>query len=225
MNKLLIGLLALSIAGNAFLLLKPKEAMVKELQPEKVVITETETVTLEDKEIKFKYARTKKELEILKEEFAAVQNELKLLNDRIEVANLDKELTVTEIDTSPDSQPTKEYFEKAQKQKKTLESLFQSEEVDSQWAYTYQDKISRVLNARGDTSLYEISQLECKTSVCKLSIKPFRNSEGSRMASGMNAMMSIGKDKELSGYITTLKFGNKDEQETVELYIAKRTEI
>lgn len=225
MNKLLISLLAVSVAGNIYLVLNPQETEVetRQSEPEQLIKTELKTVTVADEGLKDNYDKVLKQLVDSEAKLLAVQNELDLLNQRIELTKLDEELKMPSIELDENGHPKQEVLDKFKGKEDSIKELYEKEAVDSQWAYAAQDQLNQVLNEHGDTSLYEIQELECKSSVCKVSLNPYSESSGSGMAAGMNAMMSISKSKEMRGYITSFHFNDtdKDEGQQVELFIAK----
>ncbi len=224
MNKIIIGLLSISLATNAYLLGKPKEVVIKESEPEKVVVKETGTVTVTDKSLQVKYDALMAELTETKNELASAKSELELVNDRIALAELNEELkNIKAIELDKDGKPNGDTLDKFKQREESFADLYKKESIDESWAYETKSLINQVLLEKGDLSLYEISSLECKTTICEASLNPYNDSSGSGMAAGMNAMMSISQDKKMEGYITSFHFDDKELTSSgqVRLYIAK----
>lgn len=216
MNKVLIGLLAISVGANVFLLTKPKDVVVKQSEPEKVIVKETETVVRDDIELKAKLKKVEAKLAQTKQALAKLKNEQELTKERQDLAKLEKDISISYLSGED---LNKELAEKALKKQENVVQIFEKEAVDETWAYQTQDTINRIIHEHGDTSLYEIQGLLCKTTTCKLTLEPFSKSEGAKMMAGMNASMSLSKNKELSRHRTS--FSMNAETNSLDVYITK----
>lgn len=216
MNKILIGLLAISVVGNIFLLTKPKDVVVKQSEPEKVIVKETETVVMDDTELKAKLKKVEAELTQTKQALAKLKAEQELEKERLELAKLEKDISISHLSGEDIN---KELAEKALKKQENVVKIFEKEVVDEAWAYQTQDTINRIIHEHGDTSLYEIQELQCKTTTCKLTLEPFSKAEGAKMMAGMNASMSLAKNKELSRHRTSFNMNTKTN--SLDVYITK----
>ncbi|NVJ66189.1 MAG: hypothetical protein HWE16_06850 [Gammaproteobacteria bacterium] len=222
MNKILIGLLALSIVGNAYLLIKPKEVVVEKSEPEKVVVKETEVVTLDDEELKEKHKALETKLSETELKLANALNELELIKDREALAKLSEEVSdENTIKAIEDGTLDEDFAKKIEQEREDTKKLFEKEAIDEAWAYQTQDAINNVIHEHGDVSLYGVSSLSCKTTICKVILKPVHNSEGAGMMAGMNASFALNKDETLKGYKTSFSFDHENNSQEVELFIHK----
>lgn len=212
MNKVLIGLLVVSIAGNVYFLTKPEKVVVEKLEPEVILKKEIETITIDNPELVDKLEKLERELAQEKQNLTRFKNE----KERQELAKLDKDVSISHFSSGD---VDKELAEKAMEQQQNIVKVFENEAVDEIWAYQTQDTINRIIYESGDTSLYQTQEIKCKTTTCKVTLEPFSKAEGAKMMAGMNASMSLAKSKELISHKTS--FNINTDANSIDVYITK----
>ncbi len=221
MNKILIGLLALSVAGNIYFLVKPSEIIVKKSEPEKKVVTEIETIKVQDKSTLNKLDLANEKIAGLEKELLKLRAELDLIKDREALDKLSKQID-QELLESLDTKVSKQAAAEAlAKRTNMVKELFEKESVNESWAYQTQDAITNTIYAHGDTSLYEIKELVCKSTVCKMELKPFSNSKGVEMMVSINASMAFNENEHLREFKRNFHFDTYKASGVLEVYISK----
>ncbi len=155
MNKLLIGLLTLSIAGNTYLILKPKDVVVQKSEPETVIVKEEKFI--ESDKYKDKYLAATLEIRNLKKmlEFKSEYS----LNEDISQEMLNKFLET-------------EMLEKISKDSVKGFEAFHSEQIDPIWSRKVESAFFDVVNINADVENYNFSDVECKSTTCRMRITP-----------------------------------------------------
>ncbi len=162
MNKIIIGLLTISLATNAYLLFKPKEVVVTELEPEKVVVQEKELI--KDLELEKKYQAALLEI-------ASLNNLLKNAetNDT-EVSITPEEVAKNELKEQIITEGYKKHL--SNQSKKGMEAFY-SEPVDPIWSHKVTSAIQAVINTEVEHDKYSLSNIECKSTTCRMSIRSY----------------------------------------------------
>ncbi len=223
MNKLLIGFLTLSVAGNAFLILKPKEIVAEKLEPEKVVVTETKTITVENFALKDQLQSMANKLSEAETEILRLQTEVELHEERLALNKLNGDIQkdTEENLASGVVKLTDEQMQRHEEKRKAIMELYSKESVDGSWAYQAQDDIRKALNDLGDSDSYSFDELSCKTTVCRLKLNPYKEGQAAKNMAIMNATMALvmqpNLDLEMSGAEHL-----KDVDEGVHIYVTKK---
>ncbi|NVJ66188.1 MAG: hypothetical protein HWE16_06845 [Gammaproteobacteria bacterium] len=223
MKKVLIGLLALSVAGNTYFLLKPKEIAIKEIQPEKVVVTETKTITLDDGVLQEQIRLLTNKLSKAEAEILRLQTEVDLHEERIALKKLNNDIQKeTQESLSSDVvKLTDEQMKRHEEKRKAIIALYSKESVDGVWAYQAQDEIRQALNDLGDSDSYSFDELSCKTTVCRLKLNPYKEGQAAKNMAIMNATMALVMQPNLDLQMSGAEH-LKDEDDGVLIYISKK---
>ncbi len=225
MNKIIIGLLVLSLSANAYLLFKPKEVTVKASEPETVVVAETEKITITDDEYRRKYEQISKKLATTEAELNRISAELDVFVEREALKKIEQDLMkgAEEKVTSGKFEITEEFAKKQDEKRKAIVALFKKESIEASWAFQTQDNIKQAIMEFGDVDAYEVGDLVCKTSVCKLKINLYKQGLAARNMAMMNATMAI----TMGGNVQGLQMSGgehltENEQNSVLIYLSKK---
>ncbi len=224
MNKFLMGLLMLSITGNIFQYLKPSEVVLENILPDKVIVKETETITLKDATLESDLKLSKDKLLEAEDEIARLQAELDLIKDREELAKLNKAVDkdIKELADDEQSKISEETLAKIQKEKEAIRNLYQQESVDETWAYQTQDSLRNALNEFGNPSAYELNQIECKTSICKIKMTPYKQIQNGSVMVGINTTMALSASNHLREFSTNMELHEDNGVHSATVYVYKK---
>lgn len=220
MNKVVYGVLAVSLVGNGYLLLNSDEKPQVEQPAKEVVVTEKEVITLEveDEKLRDKYQQALAEIEKYKQQLAEQEHKTELselLVNKLDEAEGEGTATGLSGTLDPDSEMIKEM--KAETDR--IKNAYKTESVDSSWASDTQSKISDALHEKGDLSLYDVTEIDCKASVCKMRIRPYSQSGGAGMAAGMNASFALDRIDGSTGLSTSFNVDSQTQE--VDVYITQ----
>ncbi|MRX27558.1 hypothetical protein [Kangiella sp. HZ709] len=222
MNKILISLLTLSIAGNAYLFFKPQEVLVETAEPEKIIVKETEVVSVKDHGALKALESANEKIAALENEMLKLQEELDLIKDREELAKLSKTIDDETMESIENVNVlSDETMKKMEQERQAMINLYEQEAVDSSWAYQTQDAITKALNESGDTSSYNVEDLQCKSTICKVNLKPYKQNEHSAVMAGISASSAIHMGSDLKGFDTKIKLDEKDGAHFTTMYLIK----
>ncbi|NVK21228.1 MAG: hypothetical protein HWD86_01805 [Kangiellaceae bacterium] len=224
MKNIVYIVAVLSLCLNGYLLFKPEVEKTVYVEKRVEVASEPEivTVTEVDQELEQKYAKALEEIERYKKELDSKENELIAYSDsdgestelaQNKVAEMSyKELSDEELD--------KKIMAKYQEDKKIIEDAFANEELDPIWGYQTQDLINAAIQKHGDLTKYSTENLQCKTNVCKMTIKPYTQNQSSAISAGMNASFSFHSNEALRDLGSS--FSMNEEHSEVEMFIWKK---
>lgn len=203
MNKVIYVLLGLSLAANGYFLFN------QNTQEEKVVVKET---IVEKQEIKHpaidkitQSASSNTNDSLDKEQFyldkiAELESELALLKqqngDDIQSEGF-KDNQVESVRVSSMRKVDEKILEEFERY--NPKEMFESQSVDPEWAFEHQDEIYELFTNSELMSQLNVSDVKCKTSVCKISLETFQEKHSAKMMAMMDASELLRKNKLLSG--------------------------
>ena len=220
MKKLVYALLITSIALNGYLLFQiSKEDNISKANNLPTAEQHQQTsIIKEDEELKKKYQEALAKLEKQKEAMAAKDDALKaLLQQKIASVEQKKGMSSVSIKFDELSDVEKSAIEKLGSTSKDVPERYINEDVDPGWAYQTQDKITKAIQEHGDLSAYQTTDLSCKSSVCRLLVKPYQQSQSSALGAGMNVSRLLNGDNGLDGLGVT--FTPAEDHSQVEFFI------
>lgn len=224
MNKVLIGLLVASIAGNVFLLTKPNgEILNKEIAFEPKVVKEVETITVQDEAAVQDLAKANKKIVELEESLVKLQAKLDLIQEREDFAKLNEEIDANNkklIDGEVEFD--EDMLAKIKAKWKALNDLYTNESVDENWAYKTQDALVKTLNEYSDSSSYNLESLKCKATVCKMTLKPYKQIQNGAVMVGLNVTAGLYASDEFRGFDNHMQLSESDGIHTTDIYIVKK---
>lgn len=199
MNKVVYVLLGLSLAVNGYFLVnnnsKQEKVIVKEVTTQKAEIKQQ----IEDKAVKQVASEENEGInqeQLYLDKIAELENEIALLKqDAGEEDSLTNKIESVRVSS------TRKVDEKVLEEfnRYNAKEMFESQAVDPEWAFERQDVIYELITNSELMSQLNVSDVECKTSVCKISLKTFQDKHSAKMIAMMDTSELLRDSKLLSG--------------------------
>lgn len=218
-NKFVLIVLIASLGFNAYFVVKALEGKTDEdsvhetNQPSKSLEREKDAILSTEELVKNKNSDNIK----VSSETEAKELEAKIAQLKLQLEKLkDKKVRVGFSDDINDSEVAKAIGASSDAMKR-----FEKEAIDYAWSNDTKNKLDQVFVDNALNSEMQIKDMECKTSVCKLSVSPYAgSSQGHLMGAGMRVLEAISESgqEELAGLKTTFNVDTDKEQIDIFLY-------
>lgn len=216
MNKVVYVLLGLSLAANGYFLVnsdsQKERVIVKEVTTQKAEVkSQVEDKIVKQMRAKESEGQDKEQLYL--DKIAELENEIALLQEQIAGKSQTENSQDNQVESVTISS-TREVDEKILEEfnRYNPKEMFESQPVDPEWAFERQDGIYELITNSDLMSQLNVSDVECKTSVCKVSLKTFDDKHSAKMMAMMDTSELLRKSELLSGLSsqTSLKPGTNE---------------
>lgn len=213
MNKVVYVLLGLSLAANGYFLLNHNAQEGKVVIKETTVEKQGGRLSEADQIIQSTSTHTNDIIENKKfylDKIAELENELALLKQQNDDDIQLKDNQVESVRVSRTRKVDEKILEEFERY--NPKEMFESQSVDPEWAFEHQDEIYELITNSELMTQLNVSDVKCKTSVCKISLETFQDKHSAKMMAMMDTSELLRKNELLSQLSsqTSLKPGTNE---------------
>ncbi|MHC9509762.1 hypothetical protein [Kangiella sp. M94] len=221
MNKVVYVLLVVSIILNIYLGLGEQRKEVVAVSSEKVVKEH-------DNDNYHSYIETINDLEeqnkLLKQELASLKK-LSLvaegaINESAEEEVIEHSETATVERLTPEQE--KSFYEEYKEKKASTLQQYKNEGVDPIWSAESESHIAKLISDSNFASEFSLNGVSCKTTMCRISVTPYIENDGAKVAAMMNISQALYTSERFKGYVSTSK--HLDDSNAVEIIFYPQTD-
>ncbi|ACV25979.1 hypothetical protein [Kangiella koreensis] len=183
MKFIYIALLFVSVALNGYLLFNKSHSGEGSNLQEKAQERNVYKVSVVESEVGNEIAQLKQKLSLAEKE---IQN----LKQESQNASYQPEELASDFKTDLDSTKRNEYvYEDIEKKNQAKAKQYQTEQVDPDWAYDSEEHISSMITNSDLNSDLSLQGILCKTTMCKLTVIPYKDTDKESIAILMGVSM------------------------------------